>query len=248
MNARGSAGAGAEGGAADGAARVEPRVPRAIGPGWGRWLGRFVARVIWNTRVVGRENVPRTGPVIIAANHAGWADGPLMIGCTPRGTHIMVKVEMFASAIGWLFRATGQISVDRRNGRPALVQALGVLKRGGVVGIFPEGSRGRGDASSARAGVAWLAVNAGAPVVPVAMLGTRRTGERVGRIPGFRRRLLVEYGAPVTVDLAGLSGREAVGKAAEVIRDALATHVREVSERTGIPLPDDGPDEVGAEL
>lgn len=233
----------------DAGARVERRVPRAIGPGWGRWLGRFVARVIWNTEVIGRDNVPATGPVIIAANHAGWADGPLMIGCTPRGTHIMVKVEMFHSAIGWLFRATGQISVDRRNGRPALVQALAVLRRGGVVGIFPEGSRGRGDASSSRAGAAWLAVNSGAPVVPVAMLGTRRTGERVGRVPGLRRRLLVEYGEPATLDqFEGLSGREAVGRAAEVLRDALATHVRAVSERTGIPLPEDGPDEVGADL
>jgi 1-acyl-sn-glycerol-3-phosphate acyltransferase len=97
--------------------------------------------------------------------------------------------------------------------------------------------------------VAWLAVNSGAPVVPVAMLGTRRTGERVGRVPGFRRRLLVEYGEPVTMEeLAGLSGREAVGRAAELLRDALATHVRAVSERTGIPLPQDGPDEVGADL
>ena len=107
-------------------AAANPKVPRAIGPGWGRWLGRFVARVVWNTRVVGRENVPRSGPVIIAGNHAGWADGPLMIGCTPRGTHILVKVEMFRSAIGWIFRLSGQIPVDRRNGRPALVSALGV--------------------------------------------------------------------------------------------------------------------------
>lgn len=230
------------------ATTAAPKVPRPIGPGWGRWLGRFFARVIWNTRIVGKGNVPRQGPVIIAANHAGWADGPLMIGCTPRGTHILVKIEMFRSAIGWLFRLSGQIPVDRRNGRPALVAALGVLKRGGVVGIFPEGARGRGDASNARAGVAWLAVNSGAPVVPVAMLGTRRTGERVGRVPGFRRRLWVEYGSPVTLDgLEGMPRRDAVGRANEVLRDALATHVRAVSERTGIPLPQDGPDEVGAE-
>ncbi len=228
-------------------AAAGPKVPRPIGPGWGRWLGRFFARVIWNTRIVGRENLPRSGPVIVAANHAGWADGPLMIGCTPRGTHILVKIEMFHSPIGWLFRLSGQIPVDRRNGRPALVTALGVLKRGGVVGIFPEGSRGRGDASSARAGVGWLAVNGDAPVVPVAMLGTRRTGERVGRVPGFRRRLHVEYGPPIHLDhLADLPRRDAVGRAAEEVRDALAAHVDAVARRTGIPLPTDGPDEVGA--
>ncbi len=223
-------------------------VPRAIGPGWGRWLGRFFARVIWNTRVVGKDRVPRRGPVIVVGNHAGWADGPLMIGCTPRGTHIMVKVEIFRSAIGWLFRMTGQISVDRRNGRPALATALALLKEGRVVGIFPEGSRGRGDASSSRAGAAWLAVNSGATVVPVAMLGTRRTGERVGTVPGFRRRLYVEYGAPISLDgLADLPRREAVGRANEIIREALAAHVTAAAERSGIPLPTDRPDDVAPE-
>ena len=126
------------------------RVPTRIGPGWARWVGRFVARVLWNTRIVGADRVPRTGPVIIASNHLGLADGPLMIGCCPRGTHILVKVELFRSPIGFIFRASGQISVDRRNGRPALATALAVLRKGRVVGIFPEGNRGRGDASRDR--------------------------------------------------------------------------------------------------
>lgn len=223
------------------------RVPRAIGPGWGRWLGRAVARGFWNTRIVGSGHVPRTGPVIVAANHVGFADGPLMIGCTPRGTHILVKVELFRSPIGFLFRASGQIPVDRRNGRPALATALALLERGRVVGIFPEGYRGRGDGSSARAGVAWLAVHSGAPVVPMAMLGTRRTGEGVGRIPGFRRRLHVEFGPPVTVTgVEGLPRREAVGVAQEQLRVALAAHVRAVADRTGLGLPTDGPEALGA--
>lgn len=222
-------------------------VPGAIGPGWGRWVGRAVARGFWNTRIVGREHVPRTGPVIVAANHVGFADGPLMIGCTPRGTHILVKVELFRSPIGFLFRLSGQIPVDRRNGRPALATALAVLQRGRVVGIFPEGYRGRGDGSSARAGVAWLAVHSGAPMVPVAMLGTRRTGEGVGRIPGFRRRLHVEFGPPVTVEgIEGLPKREAVALAQEQLRVALAEHVHAVAERTGLSLPTDGPAGIGA--
>jgi 1-acyl-sn-glycerol-3-phosphate acyltransferase len=219
------------------------KVPGRLGPGWGRWLGRFVARVIWNTGIVGADRVPRTGPVVIAANHLGLADGPLMIGTCPRGTHILVKVELFRSPIGFIFRASGQIPVDRRNGRPALVTALAVLRRGGVVGIFPEGNRGRGDASSSRAGTAWLAVRSGAPVVPVAMLGTRRTGESVHRIPGFRRRLLVEFGEPVTLSgLDGVPQREAVGQAQEILRAALAEHVVAVAARTGFDLPTDGPE------
>lgn len=222
----------------------DAKVPGAIGPGWGRWLGRFFARVVWNTTIVGTERVPRTGPVIVAANHSGWADGPLMIGCTPRGTHILIKIEMFRSPIGWIFRLSGQIPVDRSNGRPALATALKLLERGRVVGIFPEGSRGRGDGTSARAGVAWLAVHSGAPVVPVAMLGTRRTGESTGRIPGLRRRLHVEFGEPLHLTgTEGLSKREAVAAAQVQIQQALARHVRATEERTGLWLPTDDPAE-----
>lgn len=220
------------------------KVPGRIGPGWGRWIGRFVARVYWSTRIVGKERVPRTGPLIVAANHTGWADGPLMIGCTPRGTHILIKIEMFRFPLGPLFRATGQIPVDRTNGRPALATALGVLERGGVVGIFPEGTRGRGDASTARAGVAWLAVHGDAPVVPMAVLGTRRTGESTGKVPGFRRRLYVEFGEPIHVTgIEGLSGREAVAAAQQQIQQALAAHVHAAQERTGLWLPTDDPGE-----
>src|SRR4029079_5726543 len=105
----------------------------------------------------------------------------------------------------------GQIAVEHDGGRSALNSALVVLKRGGVVGVFPEGSRGRGDAASARAGIAWLALNGAAPVVPVAMLGTRRTGESVGHVPGFRRRLVVEFGKPILLERApGVSGRDAL--------------------------------------
>jgi 1-acyl-sn-glycerol-3-phosphate acyltransferase len=141
-----------------------------------------------------------------------------------------------------VLRAAGHIPVDRVGGRPALVAALAVLRRGDVVGIFPEGNRGRGDAASAAAGVAWLAVNAGAPVVPVAVLGTRRTGEAVGHVPGVGRRLAVEFGAPLHVERGGgMSGREAIAHANEAVRAALSALVVSASRRTGLALPTDDP-------
>ncbi|MDO8120650.1 lysophospholipid acyltransferase family protein [Isoptericola sp. b490] len=198
--------------------------------------------MVWNTRVVGAEHVPASGPVVIAANHVSIIDGPLVHGVLPRGTHILVKQEMFHGPVGGILRAAGQIPVDRNSGRRALEAALGVLRRGGAVGIFPEGNRGRGDVSGVRAGVAWLAVHGAAPVVPAAVLGTRRTGEPLGHVPGLRRRLVVELGPPIQVALPpDEPRRQAVGRTAEVVAEALSAHVRQAAARHGLPLPLDDP-------
>lgn len=219
-----------------------PRVPSPAGPAWSRWLGRAFSHVLWATEVVGAQNVPRTGPVLLAANHTGLIDGPVLAGASPRPAHIMVKEEMFTGPVGLVLRAAGQIPVDRDGGRTALTLAQAVLRRGGVVGIFPEGNRGRGDAASARAGIAWLALNAPAPVVPVAVLGTRRTGESVGQVPRLRRRLVVEFGPPVVVERApGTSGRAALVEANEAVRVALSDVVARAVARSGLELPTDDP-------
>lgn len=222
-------------------AGAEPHVPSAWGPAWSRWVGRFLARVVWDTHVTGAERVPPTGPVVLAANHVTLLDGPLLVGAAPRGLHVLVKSELFHGPLGLVLRAAGQIPVDRTMGRPALQSALGVLRRGGAVGIFPEGSRGRGTAEQVRAGAAWLAVHGGAPVVPVAILGTRRTGESPHGLPELRRDLVVELGEPLDVSLAGASRREAIDHAATTIRDALASLVVAAQLRTGVELPADDP-------
>ena len=211
-------------------------------PEWSLRIGRFLAHRLWDTEVTGADRVPTTGPVILAANHTGLVDGPLVIGVAPRPVHMLVKEAAFVGPVGTVLHASGHIPVDGDGGRPALAAAMAVLRRGDVVGIFPEGRRGRGDAAGVEAGVAWLAVNGGAPVVPVAVLGTRRTGEGVGHIPGPRRRLVVEFGEPLHVERrAGTSGREAVRHANEAIRLALSALVTAASARSGLALPTDGP-------
>lgn len=217
-------------------------VPGPLGPAWSRWVGRFLAHVVWRTRVEGAARVPATGPVLLVANHTGVVDGPVVLGVAPRPAHLLVKEEMFAGVVGRVLTAAGQIPVDRDGGRGALSSAQGVLRRGGVVGVFPEGSRGRGDVAEARAGAAWLALASGAPVVPVAVLGTRRTGEAVGAVPGWRRRLAVEFGEPVAVTRReGATGRQALAEAHETLRAALAAVVADAVRSTGIPLPEDDP-------
>jgi 1-acyl-sn-glycerol-3-phosphate acyltransferase len=228
--------------AAVGQPAAAKRAPSDLEPAWSRWLGNFLAHGVWDTRVTGAANVPASGPVLLAANHTGVIDGPILVGATRRPVHVLVKAEMFAGPIGALLSSAGQIPIDRDVGRPALMSALAVLKAGGVVGLFPEGSRGRGDAASARAGIAWLALNGAAPVVPVAMLGTRRTGESVGHVPGIRRRLVVEFGTPILLERApGVSGRDALEDANEAIRVALGAIVASATARTGLVLPTDCP-------
>lgn len=216
--------------------------PSIFGPRWARWIGRFLARIIWDTNVAGKDRVPPQGPVVLVANHIGVLDGPLLLGVFPRPTHFLVKEEMFSGPVGWVLKKAGQIPVDRASGRGALQDALAVLKRGGVVGVFPEGVRGTGAVSQARAGAAWLAIQGNATVVPVAILGTRRTGEAVGHVPRPRRKFAMIIGKPLSMpSTEGKSRREAVALATVVIQKGLAEHVTRAIAATGISLPTDEP-------
>jgi len=193
-------------------------------------------RVLWSAEVVGKDRVPRTGPVVLAANHVHMLDGPMLIGMAPRPLHILVKKEMFQGVMGLVLRAAGQIETDRSSGRSALNQGLAVLRRGGAVGIFPEGERGAGSVRSARAGAAWLAVNGQAQVVPVAILGTRRPDQGKNALPPLRRRFVIEFGDPIDVTHDDVPRRQVVTEATETIRAAMATLVAQTSERTGLTL------------
>ncbi len=207
--------------------------------------------VAWRVRTTGLEHLPGRGPVLLAANHTGLLDGPLVWGVVPRDVRFLVKDEMFTGALGALLRATRQLPVDRGGGRRALVEAAGVLAAGGVVGLFPEGTRGRGDVARLRSGVAWLALRSGAPVVPVAVLGTSATGAG-RRLPRARATLHVALAPPVHLTGSGTGSgsgagsgsgtgaatrRGAVEAAAEQLRVVLAAHVADTRARTAAHPP-----------
>lgn len=223
-------------------ADVRPQDIRRWGPRWARKVGWTLNHVWWRTTILGAEHVPAAGPVIIAANHTGIVDGPVVYGAVPRASHFIVKQEFFDSRLGFLMTYSGQIPVDRSNGRAALAVGKALLEEGRAVGIFPEGTRGRGDVSSVKAGVAWLAVNTGAPVVPVAALGTRRTGDPRGYVPLPRARLHVVFGEPFRIDTPPeVPRREVMAEAITTIGAALSAHVTRAVELTGVALPaDDG--------
>ncbi|MGM0385001.1 MAG: lysophospholipid acyltransferase family protein [Actinomycetota bacterium] len=211
---------------------------RRWGPVWSRRVGWFLDHVWWDTRVWGAEHVPAEGPVIVASNHIGVVDGPVLHGAIPRSSHIIVKQEFFDSKLGFLMDWAGQIPVDRSAGRAALVVALELLKEGRLVGIFPEGSRGTGALQSVKAGVAWLALQSGAPVVPAACLGTRPEGASVGYVPKPRAHLHVVFGQPLVLPPLP-KGRAGTQEAMRLVSESMSRHLEDAVALTGVALPGD---------
>jgi 1-acyl-sn-glycerol-3-phosphate acyltransferase len=165
-----------------------------------RWLGRFVVRRRFAVAEHGAENVPATGPVILAANHIGVADGPLLGLFGPRPVHVLTKREMFAGRTGSFLRRVGQIPLDRfAPDLLAVKTCLRVLADGHAVGIFPEGTRGAGELTRFHRGAAYLALASGAPVVPVTFFGTREPHAGTKALPPRGSRVDIVYGAPYSV-------------------------------------------------
>jgi 1-acyl-sn-glycerol-3-phosphate acyltransferase len=125
-----------------------------------RWLlrggrpgARWLIRRWYDVRVHHAERFPASGPVVVAANHIGVIDGPLLAIFAPRPVHALTKIEMFQGPLGGFLHLVGQIPLDRlRTDPPAIRTSLQVLEAGGAVGVFPEGTRGPGTLETFRAG------------------------------------------------------------------------------------------------
>ncbi|EWC61240.1 1-acyl-sn-glycerol-3-phosphate acyltransferase [Actinokineospora spheciospongiae] len=166
----------------------------------------FLAKLFFRPTVVGANLVPTKGPVILAINHLAVIDSfvvPLMLS---RKVAFLAKAEYFTATslrgrlVGTLFRALGAIPVQRDNSRAALQSlevAGAVLDRGDAFAIHPEGTRSLdGKLHRGRTGVAQLALEHGAPVVPVALVGTDRVQPAGTRLPR-PRRIKVVFGEPL---------------------------------------------------
>jgi glycerol-3-phosphate dehydrogenase (NAD(P)+) len=141
-------------------------------------------QIYFRMQRIGREHIPAHGPVIIAANHRSFLD-PFVIACMARRPmYYVAKKELFAKPWqGWILNALGAFPVDRGGSDEQMVQtAEAILRRGDIVLIFPEGTRIRpGALGKPKRGVGRLALETGAPVVPVAVIGTEaiRRGWRI---------------------------------------------------------------------
>jgi 1-acyl-sn-glycerol-3-phosphate acyltransferase len=211
-------------------------VPSERGAEVGRRIGVSLMYGLWRPRVLGAWKMPASGPAILAVNHSHNIDGPMVMGVAPRPTHFLIKKEAFVGPLDPFLTGIGQLKVDRHSAdRTAITRALDLLAAGGVLGIFPEGTRGEGDFASLRAGLAYFAVRSGAPVVPVAVLGSsEKSGRLIKGLPPLRSRIDVVFGDPFEAgDGTGRRTRKALDEATERIQKQLTAHLENARRLTG---------------
>ena len=203
-----------------------------------------IIRRRWDLELRGTENVPPSGPVVLAGNHVGFLDGPLMAIVSPRAAHALTKAELYSGALGAFLIGAGQIPVHRDAVDPLAVRTtLRVLREGGVAGLFPESTRGAGEVEHVYGGAAYLALATGATVVPVSFLGTRLPGGSSNSLPPAGNRMVVSYGPPIQVPETAWPRRTGVVRElSETIQQAMLANCRDAERATGMRLPGPIPD------
>ena len=197
-----------------------------------KFIAKPLVKVVYRPRVEGLENIPRTGPAILAANHLSFSDSFFIPVAVPRHVTFIAKAEYFdAGGLKGLWnklfyaRFAGAVRVDRSGSRNATTAALdgavGVLEHGGLFGIYPEGTRSPdGRLYRGRTGIAEIALRTGAPIIPIGIIGTDRIQPPGKKIPRLGR-VTIRIGAPLD-----LTAAKALGKPA-LIRRAITDEVIE---------------------
>lgn len=224
----------------DGVARIllnriaeleKPRSDKMINPIWYRITCKFFGMCLTylnNYKVYGIKNVPKTGGVIIASNHASYLDPPA-VGASSRRmrmTHFMARDTLFKKGfMNWFLHRVGVIPLDRDKGDlKAMKTAIQLLRDGACVALFPEGTRSEdGELQPPKPGVGFLVAKGEAPVVPVYVHGSYEAWSK--HSGGLKRKpITVIFGKLITQEeIRGLgSGREAYGKIGELIMQRIA--------------------------
>jgi 1-acyl-sn-glycerol-3-phosphate acyltransferase len=211
--------------------------------GLSRRLAGPVLRGLARPAISGSENVPATGPAILASNHLSILDSfylPLMLD---RPVTFAAKSEYFTGTrpherlAGAYMRATGQLSVDRAGARAAqdmLEAALALLRQGALFGVYPEGTRSPdGRLYRGRTGVGWLALHSGAPVIPVAMIGTDRLLPPGRKIPR-PSRIRIVIGKPLL--FSEYEDQPKGARQRRAVTDAVVEAIRELSGQEYVPV------------
>ena len=212
---------------------------------------RFViaplARLVYRPIIEGRDNVPKHGAVIIASNHLSFIDSVVIPIVAPRPVVFIAKKEYWTgTGVGGalrkgFFTAVGMVPVNRHSATAAqesLDTALEVLRAGEAFGIYPEGTRSRdGRLYRGRTGVAWLALTAKVPIVPVGLIGTEDI-QPVGASFPRLAKVTVRFGKPIGVEsYAGMPA----GKARRLLTDEVMRAIAELSGQERVDYYNDVP-------
>lgn len=196
----------------------------------GKFLSASVCKVFGRWEVIGRENIPEKGGVMLCGNHVSYIDPPALGAGATRPVHFMAKLELFRiPVLGFLIRHVGAFPVKRGAAdRSALKKAVELLKNGEIVGMFPEGTRSLdGKLKPPEPGVGMIALRARVPVVPVALVNTEKLLPPHSFLFKFSR-VKVVYGKPVALDdIDGQGGREAIEEVGRRIMSAIGQLLRE---------------------
>lgn len=220
-----------------------------------RFLLVPLLRLFFAPTVIGRRNVPKRGGVLLASNHLAFIDSCIITLVARRPVRFMVKEEFVShrGLGGWItkmfFRSIGAVPVRRGAGhaaQEALDQGLEVLRDGDAFSLYPEGTRSLdGRLYKGRTGVAWLALSAGVPIVPVAVRGTDELQPAGGSRFRIRRHVLrVEFGAPIEVDGFGAANS---GRARRELTDAVMDAIAAMSGQEKAGVFNDGPPQAEAQ-
>ena len=135
-----------------------------------RFIFKPVFLLLYRPKIYGKENILNEGSLVIASNHKHAMDPLMIILATKRTIHFLAKIELYKGILKWFFNAVGTLPVDRKNKNPNTVsKAEEMLKNGGIIGIFPEGTRNKitDDLLPLKKGAVFLAKNTNSKIVPV---------------------------------------------------------------------------------
>ncbi|MDG4863144.1 lysophospholipid acyltransferase family protein [Streptomyces sp. T-3] len=193
-------------------------------------------RLMFRPKIEGLEHIPATGAAIVAGNHLSFSDHFLMPAIIKRRITFLAKAEYFTGPgvrgrlTAAFFRSAGQIPVDRSGkeaGQNAIREGLGVLRKGELLGIYPEGTRSHdGRLYKGKVGVAAMAIKAGVPVIPCAMIGTFEAQPPGQKIPNFRR-VTIRFGEPL--DFSRYAGMDNEKAALRAVTDEIMYAILELS-------------------
>jgi 1-acyl-sn-glycerol-3-phosphate acyltransferase len=198
-----------------------------------KYLLSPIFRLFWRVDVEGRENIPTSGAVIVAPNHVSFCDSLFMPLVIRRRVTFVAKAEYFDSwKTAWFFRAAGQIPMRREGGSAserALATAREVLNDGGILGIYPEGTRSPdGRLYRGHTGVARLALGCGATVIPVGLVGTTDVQPRGSNMMHPFQRVTIRFGEPL--DLSHFEGESVTDPLTlRTVTDELMFEIRRLS-------------------